>query len=230
MADEQIRLKRAWEPVKNESASAYAAFCLYRDLGPTRSVAEVLRHFQAMGEAVTKDSLYKWSNAYDWDDRALKWEAHLQEAKTEIELREAKRSVIKLQREREKRIEVNLLCADQLRFKALQMLDYPLERCIKTEQKEGPDGKTILIQKFIEPNKWGVRDAAILIRTALDMEKLSLFKDDKNTLDTSGETLGEAETRLASWRSDMATAIEGFSSDSPPGTLSNPIEGEASAE
>ena len=223
----QIRLKRPWEPVKGESAGAYAAFTLYRELGPGRSVIDVFREMESMGEKVTKDALYSWSNKYEWDDRVLKWEADVQNVRAQNELREAKRSVVRLQREKELRIQANLVCADQLRMKALLMLDYPLERCVKEEKKEGPNGTT-LIQKFIEPNKWGMRDAAIMLRTAVELEKLSLFKDDKNTLDTSGETLDAAGDRLSAWRSDMVSAIEGFS-DSPPGSITNPIEGDSGA-
>ncbi len=229
MAIEKIRLKRPWEPIKGESAGAYAAFCLYRELGPGRSVADVHREMEAMGEKVGKEAMYKWSNTFEWDDRVLKWERDVQNVRAQNELREAKRSVIRLQREKEMRIQANLVCADQLRMKALQMLDYPLERCIKEEKKQDKDGRDVLIQKFYEPNKWGMRDSAIMLSTALQLEKLSLFKDDKQTLDTSGETLDAAGDRLSAWRTEMAGAIENFS-DAPPGSISNPIEGDAGAE
>jgi hypothetical protein len=230
MAIEKIHLKRPWEPVKGESAGAYAAFCLYRDLGPGRSVADVIREMEAMGERVTKDSVYKWSNTFEWDSRVLKWEADIQHVRANNELREAKRSVIRLQREKERRIDATLVCADQLTLKALEMLNYPLERCVKVTEEKGPNGELITVHRHYEPNKWGMRDSAIMLRTALAMQQIALFKDDKHTLDTSGETLDAAGDRLSAWRTEMAGAIEGFSDSPPTGSLTNPLEGDSGAD
>ena len=35
-----------WERQKNESSKAYAAFCVYRDLGPERSLEKVRQNLE----------------------------------------------------------------------------------------------------------------------------------------------------------------------------------------
>lgn len=220
----QTRASRPWDPAPDESASAYAAFCVYRELGIGRSIADVLRTLEQMGEKVARDSVYGWSNKFNWDERVLKWEKDLQNQRSELEVKEARRSAIKLQREKEKRIEVNLLCANELRVKALEMMNYPLEKCVKTSTEKDKDGNTIAVHKHYEPVKWSMRDASIMIRVAMEIEKLALFKDESNSLDTSQETLAEAQDRLSTWRSEMTAAIEGFS-DVAPGSIANPLDG-----
>jgi len=60
---------RPWEPQSGESASAYEAFVLYRDLGPRRSVVEAARR---AGRCCSL--FYRWSVRHCWAQRARAWD------------------------------------------------------------------------------------------------------------------------------------------------------------
>jgi len=56
-----------WERQNNESSKAYAAFCVYRDLGPERSLEKVR---QNLDKPRTRKWLGEWSVKYNWVERA----------------------------------------------------------------------------------------------------------------------------------------------------------------
>jgi len=58
-----------WERQKGESAKSFEAFATFRDLGPERTISEVSKRLQKSGSL-----LYRWSNAWDWDERARAWD------------------------------------------------------------------------------------------------------------------------------------------------------------
>jgi hypothetical protein len=60
----------AWLQLPGESAKAYAAFCLYRDLGPKRSLVKAYR-LQTGHEQATISGLWNtWRRKHRWADRA----------------------------------------------------------------------------------------------------------------------------------------------------------------
>ena len=61
-----------WELQPEETARAFEAFCLYRDMGPSRSIAKV-------GKELGKNrvTLEDWSAKYDWVKRAAAWDAEV---------------------------------------------------------------------------------------------------------------------------------------------------------
>lgn len=59
-----------WEPQEGESARAYEAFCVYRDLGPKRSIREVCGILDK-----SRQHLGSWSSEFDWVKRAAAWDA-----------------------------------------------------------------------------------------------------------------------------------------------------------
>lgn len=68
---------RPWDPVPGESHKSFQAFCLYRDLGPLRSLPQAAAGFYATTEfpdAGKKKSkvrqIQKWSRLWRWVDRA----------------------------------------------------------------------------------------------------------------------------------------------------------------
>jgi len=60
-----------WERRPVESSEAFAAFVLYRDLGPSRKLAEVQRMRQASG----RTQLERWSSWHEWVARCSAWDA-----------------------------------------------------------------------------------------------------------------------------------------------------------
>ena len=59
-----------WERQLNETARAWEAFSMYRDMGASRSIAKVARE---LGK--NKVVLEKWSTEYDWVKRVAAWDA-----------------------------------------------------------------------------------------------------------------------------------------------------------
>ncbi|MCM1295982.1 MAG: hypothetical protein NC311_10610 [Muribaculaceae bacterium] len=62
----------AWERQKGESAKAFTAFCVYRNMGPERSVKGVQSEYKA-----STSLLYRWSSQWNWAERVRLYENHL---------------------------------------------------------------------------------------------------------------------------------------------------------
>jgi hypothetical protein len=75
-----------WEQLAGESAKAHAAFCLYRDLGPRRSLAEASRAYHgaaASGPAARRrrwasGQVRAWAERWHWSARAQAWDQELE--------------------------------------------------------------------------------------------------------------------------------------------------------
>jgi hypothetical protein len=57
--------RAAWDRRDGETPRAYAAFRVFRDLGPTRTVDRVYEHGK---------SAYRWCTQWDWHARATAWD------------------------------------------------------------------------------------------------------------------------------------------------------------
>lgn len=61
-----------WDRLNGESDKAFAAFCVYRDLGAERSAEKVqLKLSKSTGYL---RQLYKWSSLHNWVDRVSAWD------------------------------------------------------------------------------------------------------------------------------------------------------------
>lgn len=83
-----------WDRLPGESPQAYRAFCVFRDLGPTRNLAKVQQ--QVYPNAVGKTGrLNTWKKQFNWATRADAFDAHkdrqLQEAYEAEVIQAAKR-------------------------------------------------------------------------------------------------------------------------------------------
>lgn len=59
-----------WERQDGETARAWEAFCIYRDMGPDRSLRKVV---QELNKNLT--TIAEWSSKYDWVKRVAAWDA-----------------------------------------------------------------------------------------------------------------------------------------------------------
>jgi len=79
-----------WEKLSNETTKAYAAFCIYRDLGSERSIDKVL----AVTGKRNRSSLIKWSSKYNWVERVQAYDQYLEELKR----KEQEQAIIEMSR------------------------------------------------------------------------------------------------------------------------------------
>lgn len=80
-----------WEQQAGESAKAYAAFCLYRDLGSRRSLDEASRSYHRSGRDIQHASagrsprasgtIRRWAQRYNWLARARAWDQEAERIK-----------------------------------------------------------------------------------------------------------------------------------------------------
>lgn len=61
-----------WEQLANEGQKAYAAYCVYRDMGYARSCSAVAK---ALGKHIAL--IARWSTVYSWVDRTRRYEISL---------------------------------------------------------------------------------------------------------------------------------------------------------
>lgn len=82
-----------WDQLPGESSKAYAAFAIYRDLGPRRSVDEASRAYhrptpQAATSTATRrrrgasGQVRLWAERWNWSARARAWDQELERVKT----------------------------------------------------------------------------------------------------------------------------------------------------
>jgi len=79
-----------WEKLSNETTKAYAAFCIYRDLGSERRIDKVL----AVTGKRNRSSLIKWSSKYNWVERVQAYDQYLEELKR----KEQEQAIIEMSR------------------------------------------------------------------------------------------------------------------------------------
>lgn len=65
-------MNQLWEQQAGETKKAFAAFCIYRDLGDERSTQKVATQLSK-----SLPLIKRWSSAYEWVNRVDAWDRHL---------------------------------------------------------------------------------------------------------------------------------------------------------
>lgn len=150
-----------WDRQPEESAKAYAAFTVYRDMGVGRSI-------RATAKAIAKSArlLKEWSARHQWVSRADAYDAAqraIAQAGYEAGMRaEAERWALRQNEQRDGEWEM----ARALMSKAGAMLRFPLA----TATTEEVDGKVVTI---VQPTRWSMRDAATMAEVAAKLARLA---------------------------------------------------------
>lgn len=76
-----------WEKQGDESAPAFAAFAVYRDLGPGRSITKVVQQVHK-----SRALLGRWSRTHSWVMRAAAFDRE-QDRQFQVEVQQARRDV-----------------------------------------------------------------------------------------------------------------------------------------
>lgn len=185
----------AWERQPEETARAYEAFVVYRDLGPARSLAKV-------GQALGKSTglMERWSRTHEWVARVEALEARDEMLRREaIEEHESERARDLEERRlklREKLLENGEKAAEQ---EAL-MLSWPLvEQRFVRPDPDDPDKKETVI---LVPARWTKGTAKqlhdIASRAAGEPEKVALTTPDGlGQYEGGGDSLEDARAKVA---------------------------------
>lgn len=75
-----------WERQPNETSRAYEAFCVYRDMGPGRSINKT-------GRSLSKNrtTISEWSVKYEWVRRTAEWDAEQDRIARQAQIDEIKK-------------------------------------------------------------------------------------------------------------------------------------------
>jgi hypothetical protein len=147
-----------WDRRKGESEQAYAAFLRYRDLGEGRTLERLSEgSSQTHPKPIPFGTVKDYSKRHKWVDRARAWDSYLQAERDKVAVAEAR----KWERRRRQDLEAGWQQAERLIERATRMLEFPL--VTKTIED---DGHTTVIQ----PARWRLRDAALLLRTGFEIK------------------------------------------------------------
>lgn len=175
--------REAWDQLPDESAKAFAAFCIYRDLPPDkRSLLEVSRQYYRSPDAKRPAGrITKWSADHKWPERATMRDAWREDLRRDAELaEEQKRAEVWAQRRIDIREEAWGLALGLIE-RAQEIMELPVTRKTEKEElvKEEVDAERGVIVQFItrnvviEPLGIRARDSALIGRIAVEMARLA---------------------------------------------------------
>lgn len=84
---------KPWERQENETPRAYEAFCVYRDLGPGRSITKTS---QALHK--NRTTIGEWSTKNDWVKRATAWDDENDRLARELAQKEQAEAIKKMRK------------------------------------------------------------------------------------------------------------------------------------
>jgi hypothetical protein len=184
---------RLYDRETDESAKAFEAWTVYRDLGTERSLQKASEMYYGHGANVGQ--FERWSKRYGWVARARAFDDE-----REMIRRSAVEDHLKTQAEdhaaREARIQERILeIREQAAEQSLKMLHYPLtEQHILREDEEGNQ-----ITYVLRPSRWSMATAVQLARLATNAQTgaESPIEDEEGKYDLSVLTEEEVLTFLA---------------------------------
>ncbi len=166
-----VSAAEAWTRRPGETATAYAAFCVYRDLGPGRSLDAAYAQAKGLqkGDKRASGNFQRWRRDHAWKNRAEAYDAYLDEEKRQAEAQ-------KWRQRGEDLVEEQYQLAVAMLEKVRQMLAFPLVR--QVVEQTGEDGKPVRV--IIEPVRWTFGTAARLAQVAVELGRLATGLPTKN--------------------------------------------------
>jgi hypothetical protein len=148
---------KIWLRQQNESAKAYEAARTYFEMGVSRSIEAVARKYQK-----SISLLNRWSQRYDWVERAEAYDKHQQELQEKAREKAARIEAEKWARRREALRDEEWKLAEHIHTRLSQMLQFPIY------ELENKGEKTI-----IKPLRWSIRDVSRLAETVTKLYRTS---------------------------------------------------------
>lgn len=172
----------SWDRQPKETDKQFAAFSVYRDLGPGRSID---RAYIAMKGALPDNNRgrapkywFDWSRHLNWKDRVAEYDAFLDNVRAQAAIRAAEAEGERIARQVRAHKNNEVALAGKMSEIAMAILQRGVVRS-KTVVKDG--GKTII--NIHKPYRASVNSAAILARIASELGRRGLdIPDDENTV------------------------------------------------
>jgi hypothetical protein len=186
-------LVRLYDRETDESAKAFEAWTVYRDLGAERSLQKASEMYYGHGGNVGQ--FERWSRRFSWVERVRAFDVE-----REMIRRSAIEDHLRAQAEdyaaREARIQERLLeIREQAAEQSLKILQYPLtEQYILREDEEGNK-----VTYVLRPSRWSKATAVQLAHLASNLHTGagSPIEDEEGEYDLSALTEGELLTFLS---------------------------------
>lgn len=167
--------KRAWETVEGESSLAFAAFEIYRRLGPGRTVEEAWRRYWSRPGTRRRRTgqgppprvmpyFSRWGVTWHWRERALGWDNEQAELERDQQL---DRELQEKAREHEEELRQRRLWMEEARA-ARTLARRVLKRALKGIDAKEIDGMTV---REILPH---IHRISALLETGQRLERMAL--------------------------------------------------------
>lgn len=143
-----------WDRQPGESMKAFAAFRIFLELGPSRTIEATAREY---GRSVTQ--VNRHSTANHWFDRAAAYDNHQASVRDAARERVMAEEAGKWERRRLEALEADFARSRLLEQRIDAMLNFPM-----TTRRTEDNGKTIIVQ----PAKWTYASLATLIKAAAE--------------------------------------------------------------
>ncbi len=175
---------KPWERQKGETHKAFAAFLVYRDLGPDRTIKLAGKSIGRISDGYDRMS-EDWSAKYGWVARAASYDSHLDS----IRVAEAARHAVTWERRRLAALDRKWALGQRMMERAAEMLAFPI---VEVEE----DARGCAITK---PSKWTQATAVAMASKGSDMalgasEEATI---DQDTFDPLSATLEECQAYIA---------------------------------
>jgi hypothetical protein len=175
---------RAWEQQPAESAKAFSAFKIYRDLGPQRSLQKTAEAYYGCVKNLAQ--IGRWSSGFDWVERAKSHDAWLEMVRREA-VEEHERRQATSEAERRGRIRERLLtAAEAMGDQVVEMARWPLSR--REVVQEDAEGRPVAVK--IYPSRWSKRTTLDLVQAVSkileDQELVERVEALEESLDETG--------------------------------------------
>ena len=175
--------RQLWHRQPNETDAQFAGFSLYLNLGKGRSLLESYRRYSGKGQATQPGGTFQsWSVLNSWLDRVNTFDAWQGAADDAGYEKAAAKEQSKLAKRRAAANDTAWEMAKLLIEKAKMILKVPiLQQTIESEETDDK-GNVVKIVKIIMPAKFKVADAALMVKVADNLARLST---DMSTLNVS---------------------------------------------
>jgi hypothetical protein len=162
-----------WAQQEGETAESFAAFVVYRDLGPARSLAKAQRlkgkpqkdPKRATGKRGASGCMKRWSRRWNWGDRATAWDAMLEATRTTAVVAAVRKDGQKWAARYEVFREDTWEQLQGVVVTIKQLIARPVVR-VQTVKRAMADPKT----------EADARDVTSLVNPALDLERMGNFQ------------------------------------------------------